>query len=33
MLDSKKMKQQNARVFKWKEMLDSFPQKKHPKLK
>lgn len=29
----KKMKQQNARVFKWKEMLDEYPDKKNVKLK
>ena len=27
------MKQENARIFKWKEMLEEFPDKKHPKLK
>ena len=27
------MKQENARVFKWKEMLDSYPDKTHSKLK
>ena len=31
--DIKKMKQENARVFKWKEMLEDYPEKKHPKLK
>ena len=29
----KTMKQENARVFKWKEMLENFPEKVHPKLK
>ncbi len=28
-----KMKQENARVFKWKEMLEDFPEKRHTKLK
>jgi hypothetical protein len=27
------MKQENARVFKWKEMLQVYPDKKDPKLK
>ncbi len=27
------MKQENARVFKWKEMLENYPDKLHPKLK
>ena len=27
------MKQENARVFKWKEMLEVYPEKKDPKLK
>ena len=29
----KVMKQENARVFKWKEMLHAYPEKKDPKLK
>ncbi len=29
----KQMKQENARVFKWKEMLEEYPEKVHPKLK
>ena len=29
----KMMKQENARVFKWKEMLQVYPEKKDPKLK
>ena len=29
----KTMKQQNARVFKWKEMLEQYPEKKNQKLK
>ncbi len=28
-----KLKQENARVFKWKEMLEEYPEKLHPKLK
>lgn len=28
-----KLKQENARVFKWKEMLEDYPDKLHPKLK
>ena len=27
------MKQENARVFKWKEMLEEYPEKINPKLK
>lgn len=27
------IKQENARVMKWKEMLEEYPEKKHPKLK
>jgi hypothetical protein len=27
------MKKENARVCKWKEMLEEYPEKKHPKLK
>ena len=27
------MKKENARVFKWKEMLEEYPEKKNPKLK
>ena len=27
------MKQENARVFKWKEMLDAYPEKQTNKLK
>ncbi len=30
---TKSMKQENARVFKWKEMLENYPDKVHPKLK
>jgi hypothetical protein len=27
------IKKENARVMKWKEMLEEYPEKKHPKLK
>lgn len=27
------MKKENARVFKWKEMLEEYPEKQHPKIK